>query len=146
MEQNKRIMKVLVIFLVAALTLQVASCGYFMYPERRGQRGSRIDPAVAILDGLGLLLFIVPGLIAFAVDFTSGTIYLPARKRAHLQQPDFEKMLAIQIPRDKLNKRGIEQALEEQIGRPISLDSENLRVYELDDIDQCWMQYAKAIK
>ena len=38
---------------------------------------SRIDPTVAILDGIGLLLFIIPGLVAFAVDFHTGAIYLP---------------------------------------------------------------------
>jgi hypothetical protein len=29
------------------------------------------------LDGLGLLLFFVPGVVAFAVDFYTGAIYLP---------------------------------------------------------------------
>lgn len=145
MKHNKRIMKILVIFLVAAVTLQVASCGYLMYPERRGQKSGRIDPAVAILDGLGLLLFIIPGVVAFAVDFTNGTIYLPSGKRSSLQAPDHEKMLGIQIAPDKLNKCGIEAAVEGQIGRSISLDAENVRVYELDNINQFWIEYANAL-
>jgi hypothetical protein len=48
-----------------------------MYPERKGQIDGKIDPTVAILNGIGLLLFLVPGVIAFAVDFSNGTIYLP---------------------------------------------------------------------
>ncbi|MDX1268386.1 MAG: hypothetical protein R3311_13565, partial [Oceanisphaera sp.] len=32
-----------------------------------------------------LLFFIVPGVIAFAVDFTTGAIYLPGGRRAELQ-------------------------------------------------------------
>ncbi|HRX75648.1 MAG TPA: hypothetical protein P5341_16175, partial [Hyphomonas sp.] len=34
-----------------------------------------------ILDGIGLLLFLIPGLIAFAVGFSNDTIYLPGRRR-----------------------------------------------------------------
>ncbi|MFN3911446.1 hypothetical protein [Hyphomonas sp.] len=66
------------------LTLAAASlgaCGTIMYPERKGQVDGRIDPTVAILDGIGLLLFLVPGVIAFAVDFSNGTIYLPGSGR-----------------------------------------------------------------
>lgn len=148
MVKNKRIIKILGILLVAVFALQVASCGYFMYPERRGQRGGRIDPAVAILDGLGLLLFIIPGVIAFAVDFTNGTIYLPYKRASHLHSSEYSEykdLMAVPIDRDKLNKRGIEQAVEEQIDRAISLDSKDLKVYELEDMDHFWVQYALAM-
>jgi hypothetical protein len=64
---------------LAAVSL--SACGTIMYPERKGQIDGRIDPTVAILDGIGLLLFLVPGVIAFAVDFSNGTIYLPGSGR-----------------------------------------------------------------
>jgi len=32
---------------------------------------------VAILNGIGLLFYLVPGIVAFAVDFATGAIYLP---------------------------------------------------------------------
>jgi hypothetical protein len=44
------------------LTLAAASlsaCGTIMYPERKGQIDGKIDPTVAILNGVGLLLFLV---------------------------------------------------------------------------------------
>lgn len=66
----------------AILATALSGCGTLLYPERKGQSGGRIDPAVAILDGIGLLLFLIPGLIAFAVDFSNGTIYLPGGRRA----------------------------------------------------------------
>lgn len=57
----------------------VTGCGTIMYPERRHQpRSHQIDWKVAALDGLGLLLFFVPGVVAFVVDFCTGAIYLPA--------------------------------------------------------------------
>src|SRR5690606_29936038 len=34
-------------------------------------------PGVAILNGIGLLFYVIPGLIAFAVDFATGAIYFP---------------------------------------------------------------------
>ncbi|WGL17402.1 hypothetical protein PVT68_03670 [Microbulbifer bruguierae] len=60
------------------LVLNLTACGYMLYPERKGQTGGRVDPAVVILDGAALLFGILPGIVAFAVDFTNGTIYLPA--------------------------------------------------------------------
>ena len=49
-----------------------------MFHERQDQEHSgKLDPNILILDGLGLLLFIVPGLVAYAIDFYTGAIYLP---------------------------------------------------------------------
>lgn len=72
---------------VTALTtflLQTTGCGYVLYPERRGQTGGELDPAVIVMDSLSLLLFVIPGVIAFAVDITNGTIYLPKGQKSIL--------------------------------------------------------------
>jgi len=69
--------QVLGISLTAILTIQLSGCGVLLHPERKGQRGGQVDPAIAVLDAAGLLLFVVPGLIAFGVDLYYGTIYLP---------------------------------------------------------------------
>jgi hypothetical protein len=63
--------------LVLALSFPAASCGTLMHPDREGQRGGRLDVGVVLLDGIGLFFFIIPGIIAYAVDFSNGTIYLP---------------------------------------------------------------------
>ena len=73
----KKLMKTLYVLVMVVLIVQLAGCGIILYPERKGQRGGRIDAGVAVLDGIGLLVFLVPGVIAYAVDFYSGTIYLP---------------------------------------------------------------------
>ncbi len=70
----KRTICLLVVFFI---TVQLLGCGTLIYPERRGNKGTKVDIQVAILDGLGLLLFIIPGVIAYAVDFSTGAIYLP---------------------------------------------------------------------
>lgn len=49
-----------------------------MFAERNGQDSGKIDPNVVLMDGIGLLFFILPGLVAYGVDFATGAIYLPA--------------------------------------------------------------------
>lgn len=62
----------------ALLMPELTGCGSILHPERVGQpRQGPLDWKVVALDGLGLLLFFVPGVVAFAVDFYNGTIYLP---------------------------------------------------------------------
>jgi hypothetical protein len=66
-----------------------------MYPERKGQKGGRIDVGIAVLDGIGLLAYLVPGIIAYALDFNNGTIYLPATAQGSLVLQDIKKKLGI---------------------------------------------------
>ncbi len=68
---------VLLVLLLASV-LQLGACGTIIYPDRRGQDGGQIDPMVALLDGVGVLFWVVPGLAAFIVDFATGAIYEPA--------------------------------------------------------------------
>lgn len=65
-----------VLAIIAAM-LNIAACGYWIYPERQGLRGEHVDGTVVALDAIGLLFFVLPGVIAFAVDFSTGCIYLP---------------------------------------------------------------------
>ena len=68
----------LTLALLAASTLPLSSCGTLIHSERQHQAHSgRLDPNILILDGLGLLLYVVPGLVAFGIDFYTGAIYLP---------------------------------------------------------------------
>lgn len=50
-------------------------CGYILHPERRGRTGGSIDGLVLVFDLLWLLPGLLPGVVALAVDFTSGGIY-----------------------------------------------------------------------
>ena len=75
--------------LLIALGVESTACGTLIYPERRGQRSGRIDPGVAVMDGIGLLLFIIPGLVAFAIDFSTGAIYVPGSRRGEVERVPF---------------------------------------------------------
>ena len=64
--------------LAAAAILPASGCGTLLFSERQHESHSdKLDPNVLIMDGLGLLLFVVPGLVAFGIDFYTGAVYLP---------------------------------------------------------------------
>jgi hypothetical protein len=91
-------------------------CGTILYPERRGQRShARIDTGVAIMDACWLLLFIVPGVIAFAVDFSNGAIYLPGGEASA------RSLKVVQAPTAHPDSASIEHTVQQQTGLVIQL-------------------------
>ncbi len=134
MKQSQRIRRVVVLVLVSVITIQLTACGYLFWPERRNQTADRdIDPTVAILDGLGLLVFIIPGVIAFIVDFTTHTIYLPPGRKATLDKPPQpEKMVAVKVPGHQLTKKGIESLVSQYVGEPVSIDPRTVKIHPLE--------------
>ena len=131
MQRHPRV-KLICAIVALMFCLQLASCGFVLYPERRGQTHGRIDPAIAVLDGVGLLLFLVPGIVAFAVDFATGTIYLPGSKRASTTPSDKDDMLVIHVNPDELSNQKIEEIISDHTGYPVKFDQENLQAFELE--------------
>jgi hypothetical protein len=124
--------------------MQTASCGFFIYPERRGQTGGKIDTQIAILDGLGLLLYIIPGLIAYAVDFSSGAIYLPGGKKSTSITPDNENVVVVHTDKGNLNFQTIDEIVKEHTG--YTVDTASAQVYELDSVDEARKKVARFSK
>jgi hypothetical protein len=88
----KKIDKTFCVLICAVLVFQLVGCGTIMYPERKGQKSGQIDVGIAVLDGIGLLFFLIPGIIAYAVDFNNGTIYLPGTSRSSLEINNFKEV------------------------------------------------------
>ena len=112
-----------------ALIFQTAACGTILHPERRGQRGGRIDAGIAVLDAVGLLFFVIPGVIAFAVDFTNGTIYLPGGGKSFLGRNE-----PLRIPFDPRGdaKAAVEKIIRARTGVTVRLDRSEMQVIPLD--------------
>ena len=145
MTLRKQLVAFVCLIVTITLIIQCAGCGTIIYPERRGQRGGRIDPGIALLDAVGLFFFIIPGLIAFGVDFTTGAIYLPGGRRRSVS-PDAENMTVIRInPRD-LNDKTIEDVVRKYTGCSTDLCLSNAEVYVLNSPDKIGTTLAELRK
>ena len=116
MKWKKTIVTVLCLIISAVFIIELAGCGTILYPERKGQEDGRIDPGIAVLDGLGLLFFIIPGVIAFAVDFTTGAIYLPRSSRRSSTTLEDEKMVVVRVNPKELNEEVAQEVLRRETG------------------------------
>jgi hypothetical protein len=75
---NRKVTRRIALVLAVAVAIESASCGTVIHPERIGRSHSgALDPSIVVLDGLGVLVFLIPGVVAFIVDFSTGAIWLP---------------------------------------------------------------------
>lgn len=134
---RSRFMKRMVASLVAAgFTIHLSSCGTILHPERRGQPGGRLDPGIVLLDAVGLLLFFVPGVIAFAVDFSNGTIYLPAEHAGAALPAGPAELRTIRMSPAELTPERLETVVREQTGQTVRLQAGGYRATRLQQIDE----------
>jgi len=138
----KTLTNALRILICAVLTLQLMGCGTLMYPERRGQRGGSLDAGVAILDGIGLLFGIIPGVIAFAVDFSNGTIYLPERTR--VGSLDIKNIKEVKFDPKHTSLASIERIIKNETGCEVRFGQDNIKLSKLKSIKDMMMQFTKV--
>ena len=121
----------------------LTGCGTLMYPERRGQLAGPLDWKVVAFDALGLLLFFIPGVIAFAVDFSTGAIYLPADGYAKGPSNGQSRgLVRIDVPPDRLTTPDeIERVVSQHTDRRVRLEQGQYETRELKDITQFWGEY-----
>ena len=139
----------------ATAAVYSAGCGTVLHPERRGQPAGDLDWKIVALNGLGLLLFFVPGVIAFAVDFNNGTIYLPpghygatgnenrpTRETANTSRQEQNRrpaeLVEVRIPPEKLTREQIETVVSSHTGQPVELAPGRFTTSELPSIDGFW--------
>ena len=108
---------------VAALLSQLTACGSIFFPDRRGQIDGKIDPMIAVLDAVGLLFYVIPGLIAFGVDFATGAIYFPPGKTAHIAPEKLHEAIGED---GKVDNTKLQAILESELGRSFPLNDPRL--------------------
>jgi hypothetical protein len=108
---------------VATLLTQLTACGSIFYPDRRGQIDGKIDPAIAVLDAVGLLFYVIPGLIAFGVDFATGAIYFPHGQSAQI---DPQKLQPAVNADGSVDNSKLQAILETELGRTLPLNDPRL--------------------
>jgi hypothetical protein len=86
------------------------------------------------LDGVGLLLFLVPGVIAFAVDFATGAIYLPSGYSL-LSPTNPAELLQTRVNPAELTPQRLGTIIQEQTGQSVSLQPGTYRAQRLGKLD-----------
>jgi hypothetical protein len=122
----------------------VTGCGTLMHPERRyAPNDGRLDWGIVALDGLGLLLFFIPGVIAFAVDFTTGAIYLPPSGYGdNSRPPTDEQLVTIEVPPTELSRQRVEEVASKHTGRDVRLISGEYKTTRLGKLTDFWPTWA----
>jgi hypothetical protein len=120
-----------------------AGCGTIMYPERIGQPTGPLDWKVVALDTIGLLFFFVPGVIAFAVDFTNGTIYLPPEHYGLKTPPEGKQLVEVKVPDKRITVAKLEQVVSEHSQQDVVLQPGSYQTEPLQNIDQFWTTAGK---
>jgi|MudIll2142460700_1097286.scaffolds.fasta_scaffold244953_1 hypothetical protein len=138
MKLRRQIQGAVCFFIAVTLLVQVFGCGTIIYPERRGQKSGRIDPGIAILDGIGLIFFIIPGLVAYAIDFTTGAIYLPGGHRSS------DSMRIVYVDPRELGQEKIKEVLVREAGVPGDIQLEDAKVYVLEGSEDIRTMLADA--
>ncbi len=141
MRQPLMIKKLLSMFIFIALLIQISACGYFLHPERRGQNGGRLDIGVVALDGIGLFFFLVPGIIAYAVDFSSGCIYLPGG--VFSANPDNGEIKRVQVDPAELNEQTINNIIVRETGMSADVDLNRAEVYAFNGTGDILLRLAQ---
>lgn len=109
--------------LAAALFTQLTACGTIFFPDRRGQIEGKIDPVVAALNAIGILFYVIPGLIAFGVDFATGAIYLPGGETAQVDPQELKNVVDAD---GKVDPAKLKALIEVQTGHTLPLDDPRL--------------------
>ena len=146
MGSKKTMFTLICVLISAVLIIELAGCGTILYPERKGQKDGRIDPGIAVLDGLGLLLFIIPGVIAFAVDFTTGAIYLPGGSRKSSMFLEDEKMVVVWVNPKELSEDVIKEVARRETGSQAIFDLTHVELQVLSSPQEIETKLAEAKK
>jgi len=128
----KNLTKFLNLLVTLLVSVQLVSCGTILYPERRNQKAGRIDVGVALLDGFWLLVGIIPGVIAFAVDFSSGAIYLPAGSAKN----DDGEYRVVRFDPKTTSQEGVEEIISRETGQTVSFDDRRLELTKVKSADE----------
>ena len=97
---------------------------------------------MAVLDGIGLLFFIIPGVIAFAVDFSNGTIYLPGTASINGVDGQFSEWASIGIPEGNMTRNGIESIIAAHTDVLDALSNPDSSVYEVNNMTEASQRMA----
>lgn len=121
---KKTVTKMIAVSVSAIMILQLTACGTIFYPERKGTKSGELDPIVVVADAIGLMFFFIPGVIAFAVDFSNGTIYKSGKRHSSLTPAELKSISV----NGKVDKKALSVLMNKKLGLAVNLDSSNVQM------------------
>jgi hypothetical protein len=140
---KKNCIKTMVGILLVSFAFQISACGTLLYPERRGGSAGDIDVKIAVLDGLGLLFGIIPGVVAYIVDFSTGAIYLPSGSKNVVLLQDRDITVIHVSPEQLRNPATVKEIVSREMGLPGVVDWSRLETSRIEP-DQIRVRLAEA--
>lgn len=134
--------KIISLIIISVFVANSTGCGTILHPERKGQVDGRIDPSIAVLDGIGLLFFLIPGVIAFAVDFSNGTIYLPGTQGSL----DMESGVREIHFEGKLDVQKLQDILERETGKEVKVTAPEAYAIKAKSLEEAKIRVAVSNK
>ena len=132
--------------ITATTASMLSSCGTIFYPDRRtsrkdGTMSGEIDILILGLNTVGLFFFIVPGIVAFAVDFGTGAIFLPEGGK---QMDEDERTLFDELNEDAridtpVQSGELVSVIRKKTGHDLS--SKDVLAMRIDSLDQAALAY-----
>ena len=124
--------KLLAISLVTSLCFY--GCGTILKEEQINQPHSgKLDWKIVLLDGIGLIFFIVPGVVSYAVDYSNGTLFLSKNETMSLNGNSegeilraLERATGRRIAPEQIVELSLEEARERQEFRKFFLAERDL--------------------
>ena len=124
--------KLLAISLVTSLCFY--GCGTILKEEQINQPHSgKLDWKIVLLDGIGLIFFIVPGVVSYAVDYSKGTLFLSKNETMSLNGNSegeilraLERATGRRIAPEQIVELSLEEARERQEFRKFFLAERDL--------------------
>ncbi len=113
-----------------------AGCGTLMYPERRGQsRTGGIDWTVAGMDTIGLVLFLVPGVIAFAIDYHNGSLFL---SEGSASTSGKRTLRTVKLSSPHPSRGEIAAVILSETGKALDFDEGSFVTRRMETLDEFW--------
>jgi len=128
------------VLIIAVLSFQLSGCGTILYPERRGQKSGRLDVGIVLFDALGLFVGLIPGVIAFAVDFSTGAIYLPAKEAKGLTK---DNLRIVKFDPKSATPGTVEKLISKETGKDFHFNDEDLKIVRTEKQSEISEVYAK---
>ena len=137
--QHTKTTKAVSTSLALILIAQLSACGTIFYPERKGQHGGKLDPVIVAADAIGLLFYFIPGIIAFAVDFSTGAIYQSGKRHSSLSPDELNTV----TKNGAVDSVELNKILSQKFGAPVNIDASNVQVKKFESTDALLAYFAK---